>query len=58
MTGRKYTIHTATDASALATVQLFGTLLTRLLQVAKVERVSERAEPSVTERFFETTSKA
>ena len=28
------------------------------LQVAKVERVSARVEPSVTERFFVTTSKA
>ena len=58
MTGRKYIIYTALSALALAPVHFVAALLTRLLQVAKVERVSARAEPSVTERFLETTSKA
>ena len=53
MTGRKY--HSALAYHAVLLQQHFTDAFN---QAEKVERVSARVEPSVTERFFVTTSKA
>jgi len=54
MTGRKSNHLIAQGRDVIPSIQH---LLTYLLQAAKAERVSERVVPSVTERFFGTTSR-